>query len=564
MYDGGRSSGQERKANLRDGPGGRACNRCLRRDVFSTGRWYHRLPAAYPGGCKAGGRRTLGVGRLGVDVLLVYPDYTVVESLVRRGKYHVEEGGWYSEGLAALAARLKEAGHRPWLLHLTRPAEEEEFVSAVRSRDPAVVAITVRSSALSDCALYTAWARAASPALVVWGGYHPTIAPEECMAVPGVDGVCLGEGDDALVELADALSGKGDAFAVRSMWFNTPRGQVRNEVRPLVEDLDELPLPDFDLFDPSRLLAARAGAATAIVSRGCVFRCGYCCNHRQRAIYPNAARYARYRSPRGAIAYPKRLTAWYPGVREIRFLDNVFGLRRQWLEEFADLYRREVGLPFACNQRPDLVDRDLARLLAEAGCRMVYMGIETGDPGIRGAVLGRPVRDERILEAFRVCRDFGMETVAYNMVGLPGEDREKALATVKLNARCPASRVVVSVFSPYPGTDLYEISMRERFVRPPLDYRARAFLDQPGLSKAEVLFFHLWFRPLFRAYRLLGSDTSLGRLADRVVLSRHLPVGLLVLLAEVAQLGVVRLRHLLQVRLPRLYRLLRAWRRRIT
>lgn len=93
----------------------------------------------------------LGVSHLGVDVLLVYPDYTVVESLVRRGKYHVEEGGWYSEGLAALAARLKEAGHRPWLLHLTRPAEEEEFVSAIRSRDPAVVGTADRRVRLKWC-----------------------------------------------------------------------------------------------------------------------------------------------------------------------------------------------------------------------------------------------------------------------------------------------------------------------------------------------------------------------------------------------------------------------------
>ncbi|MEW5932210.1 MAG: radical SAM protein [Bacillota bacterium] len=494
---------------------------------------------------------------MGIEILFVYPDFTVTEVALRPGRYQVEEGGWYAEGLAAMAASLQHAGHRVALLHLTRPPSREEFLEALGRYDPALVGLTVRSSALSYCAQYTAWVKEVLRVPVVWGGYHPTLAPEECMAFPGVDGVCLGEGDEAVVELADALAGGRDPSRVRSMWFHTPAGIVRNPVRPLVEDLDLLPLPEFGIFERSRLQATRARAATAMVSRGCPFRCGYCSNHRQRAVYPNAHRYPRFRSPAGAIAYLRKLLTWSPGTREIRFLDNVFGLRQDWLEEFCDLYRREIGLPFACNQRPDLLDRNRASLLAAAGCRTVYMGIESGDPQIRRVVLGRPVSDERMVEAFRTCREVGMSTVAYNMIGLPGEDRSSVLATARLNARARPSAVVVSVFSPYPGTDLYEISVREGYVHPPLDYRARTFLDQPGLPRQDVLLLHLFFRPLVRLYRLFGPDSAPGRMVERALLWRHLPARALVRGADLTRHLLGRLRYTLQNRLPGVYRLLR-------
>lgn len=494
---------------------------------------------------------------MGIEILFVYPDFTVTEVALRPGRYQVEEGGWYAEGLAAMAASLQHAGHRVALLHLTRPPSREEFLEALGRYDPALVGLTVRSSALSYCAQYTAWVKEVLQVPVVWGGYHPTLAPEDCMAFPGVDGVCLGEGDEAVVELADALAGGRDPRRVRSMWFHTPAGIVRNPVRPLVEDLDLLPLPDFGIFERSRLQATRARAATAMVSRGCPFRCGYCSNHRQRAVYPNAHRYPRFRSPPGAVAYLRKLLTWSPGTREIRFLDNVFGLRRDWLEEFCDLYRREIGLPFACNQRPDLLDRNRASLLAAAGCRTVYMGIESGDPQIRRVVLGRPVSDERMVEAFRTCREVGMSTVAYNMIGLPGEDRSSVLATARLNARARPSAVVVSVFSPYPGTDLYEISVREGYVHPPLDYRARTFLDQPGLPRQDVLLLHLFFRPLVRLYRLFGPASAPGRMVERALLWRHLPARALVRGADLTRHLLGRLRYALQNRLPGVYRLLR-------
>lgn len=498
---------------------------------------------------------------MGIPVLFVYPDFVAQERTGRPGTYDVETGGWYAEGLAAMSASLRAAGHHPLLMHLTAPPDRDEFTAILRRQDPAVVAFTVRSSAFPYCQECTRWVKEASGAYVVWGGYHPTLAPEECLEVPGVDSICLGEGDWAIVDLAGALSGGKDPVHIESLWFKTPSGQVRNPVRPMVQDLDELPIPDFGLFDPTSLIATRTGVATAILSRGCPFRCGYCSNHRQRAVYPNSSRYARCRSPQNSIEYLRRLREWFPGVREIRFLDNVFGLGRIWLEEFCELYGREIGLPFSCNQRPDLVTRQSLSILARAGCRMIYMGIESGDEEVRRLVLGRPISDERLKEVFRACREMGIATVAYNMVGLPGEDRKKALATIKMNAVCRPAGVVVSVFSPYPGTDLYDLSVKKGYVPPHMDYRARTFLDQPDFPKQEVALVHTHFRLLVGLYRLAGAIPWLGgmlvALLDKLTLSVFFRWSWLVTFGERRALVARRFREGIRRYVPSLYRFLR-------
>ncbi|MBE3519683.1 MAG: radical SAM protein [Firmicutes bacterium] len=499
---------------------------------------------------------------MGIPVLFVYPDFVAQERTGRPGTYDVETGGWYAEGLAAMSASLRAAGHHPSLMHLTVPPDRDEFTALLRQHNPALVAFTVRSSTFPYCLEYTQWVKEGSGAYVIWGGYHPTLAPEECLEVPGVDSICVGEGDWAIVDLADVLPEGKEPVHIESLWFNTASGPVRNPVRPMVENLDELPIPDFELFDRRRLIATRTGVATAMLSRGCPFRCGYCSNHRQRAVYPNSSRYARCRSPRNSIEYLRRLRKWFPEVRELRFLDNVFGLGRMWLEEFCELYRREIGLPFSCNQRPDLVTRERLALVARAGCRMIYMGIESGDEEVRRLILDRRISDERLKEVFRACREMGIATVAYNMVGLPGEDRKKVLATVKMNAVCRPASVVVSVFSPYPGTDLYDLSVKKGYAPRHMDYRARTFLDQPNFSKQEVALVYTYFMLLVRLYRLAGAIPWLGQilvlLLDRFTVSVFFRWSWLVTLGERGASAVRRFREGIRRYVPWLYRLLRA------
>lgn len=465
-------------------------------------------------------------------VTLVYPDYTTTRLYSKPRQVRVDRGGWYAEGLAALSATLKQAGHTVSLVHVTQPPTRKDFVSRLMATHPDIVGFSVRTSAFPSVSDWTCWARDAVHTPIVWGGYHASLAPERCMDVVGVDAVVQGDGDLALPQLVDAWATGRTPQDIPGVWWRDGQELRHEAVDPLVANLDELPIPDFDLFDRSRLIATRTHTALGMLSRGCPFSCTYCTNHAFRSLYPNAKDYHRSRTPEGAIAYIQALRTWYPEVHELRFLDNVFGISVDWLARFGELYKREVGLPFACDHRAELLTQDTVRLLADMGCTQVYLGIESGDEELRHRALGRTMSNELLVQVNERLHAAGIRVFAYNMVGLPGETRATALLTPKLNARAHADDACISVFSPYPSTVLYEASIKDRSVAEPIDYTHLTFLDQPGFHAGEVAFMALSFNALRRWYRRHGTDSRMGRLMDRIVLSPRLPMHFIVAVTE--------------------------------
>jgi anaerobic magnesium-protoporphyrin IX monomethyl ester cyclase len=465
-------------------------------------------------------------------VTLVYPDYTTTRLYSKPQKVRVDRGGWYAEGLAALSATLKQAGHTVSLLHVMQPPTREDFATLLTATHPDVLGFSVRTSAFPSVSEWTGWARDAVHAPVVWGGYHASLAPERCMSVAGVDAVLQGDGDLVLPRLVDAWVTGRTPQDIPGVWWRDGQELRHEPVGPLVADLDELPIPDFGLFDRSRLIATRTHTALGMLSRGCPFSCTYCTNHAFRALYPNAKDYHRSRSPEGAIAYIQTLRTWYPEVRELRFLDNVFGISVDWLARFGELYKREVGLPFACDHRAELLTQDTVRLLADMGCTQVYLGIESGDEELRRRALGRTMSNELLIQVNERLHAADIRVFAYNMVGLPGETRTTALLTPKLNAQAHTDDACISVFSPYPSTVLYDVSIKDGSIAEPIDYTHLTFLDQPGFHAGEVAFMALSFNALRRWYRRHGTDSRMGRLMDRIVLSSHLPMRFIVATTE--------------------------------
>lgn len=479
-------------------------------------------------------------------MLLVYPDF-----LETRGG--TAQHGSYSEGLASLAAVLKAAGHQVALYHLTRPVGEREYRAGLAGHDPDLVGFNARTSVMPYISDYVAWTRRCLDVPLIAGGYHPTLTPEETLTIPGLDAVCVGEGERPLLEVCSRLEAGREWSDVPGVWTRARH----NPVGPLVEDLDLLPLPDFGLFDPSRLAAARMATALVMLSRGCPYSCGYCCNHGLRRVYPNPEHYTRFRSPERSLAYLDALRAAFPGVRYLNFMDDILPLRRAWFFDFIARYRREVGLPFSCRLRADLVDREVVAALRDAGCYLVHMGVETGDDRLRAQVLGRRISRDQLVRAFDACRELGLSTLAYNMLNLPGETMRHTLATVALNARLRPRRMVVSVFYPYPGTDLHRLA-QERGWLASGGYGSEMPLRQPSYRPAEVWFMHRYFKSLVRVYQLLdalpGAWARRGRRAlEAVLLARMLPRRPLTLLADgLIGCGLAGKQFLMR-RLPRVY-----------
>jgi radical SAM superfamily enzyme YgiQ (UPF0313 family) len=492
-----------------------------------------------------------------MKITLVYPDYIIYRSFSRATVLRIEKGGWYSEGVAALSASLKEKGAEVNLLHITTPPQKEEFERRLIETKPDVVGFTVRTSAFTLVSEWSRWVKKAIDVPILWGGYHPTLAPEECMNVSYVDAVVRGDGDMTIYPAAHALANGSTLAEIPGVWYRE-KGEIKNtSVGPLVKKLDELPIPNFSIFKLEDLISTKTKTALGMLSRGCPYQCTYCTNYAFRSLYPNKNNYLRYRSPEGCMEYIERLRSWFPGVRELRFLDNVFGIDMKWLEEFTKLYKSNVDLPFSCDERIELVSEDRVKLLKDAGCTQVYIGVESGDEELRKMVLERTMSNKLLKDGFELLHKYGIRTLAFNMVGLPNEDRCKALSTIKLNAELRTDDSIVSVFSPYPSTVLYEVSIRKGYIKEPIDYTQFTFLSQPDFKNSEVAFIAVYFNFLRRFYRRFGTTSALGRMTDRIILSSSLPMNFTIRVAEDYAYIRDNAKSFLRTRAPGLFRFMR-------
>ena len=464
-----------------------------------------------------------------MNILLIYPDYTT--------RWDPDESpyGYYSEGLSSISAVLKEGGHSVCLTHLKKVPYREDFVEAVKIKDPQLIAFTCRTTVFHDVCNYARWLKETMPDIkIVIGGYHPTLTPEEVANIKDrpFDFICIGEGEFTLLELAEKIENSKKTDDIKNLWVKTDGSYKVNPVRPLISNLDELPLPDIDLFDYTHLYSIRTNTAPAIINRGCPFVCTYCCNHQFREVYPNPSAYVRMRSPEGGIKYIKNITNRYPQISMINFMDNILPVNKNWFFEFIELYKREINLPFIARYHAGLHDKNIVKALKDAGCFQVHFGIESGNDYLRYKILKRPMSKEKMIEALDDCHRENITTLTYNMVGLPFEDKSKFLETVKLNARLAAKRCILSIFFPYPNTTLYNITKENNFLAKRADFLHEKYLDQPQFPHQQVLFCHRTFTFVVRLYRFIWGlpgylRINIERGLDKIYVNPHLPHNLI-------------------------------------
>jgi radical SAM superfamily enzyme YgiQ (UPF0313 family) len=491
-----------------------------------------------------------------MHVLLVYPDfYETVGGTPQHGSY--------SEGLASISAVLKSGGHRTSLYHIKGPVTQESFIESIRSFDPNLIAVSTRTSLFPIIKDYANWAKIAMKAPVILGGYHPTLRPEESIQVNGADMICIGEGEYPMLDLCERLE-RGKAYDdIHNIWTKRENGEVRiNPVRPLIRDLDSLPMPDLDLFAFESLSASRMKTANVMISRGCPYSCTYCCNHKLKQVYPDKRFYVRFRSPERSVAALKEMLTRYPDIKYLNFMDNILPLQKKWFYEFADHYIKEIHLPFSCRDRADLLDRDVIRKLKEMGCYLIHFGVESGNDMIRNEVLKRRLKKEELIQAFDVCREMGISALSYNILNAPLENIHTSLETIKLNARLRANRMTATICYPYPGTALYDIAVEHNLLKPDFDYTEEVPIQNPGFSREDVLFVQRFFRQFVLLYRLTEKlPVSFRKQAEQVLdfffTSKSVPRGLLVKLGNLQAKGIANTKVFLQHYFPDFYLWLR-------
>ena len=381
-------------------------------------------------------------------------------SSIVRVLFIAQQTDYEPQGIMHLSSALKAAGHQVDLVVATH----QDPVQVAREFQPDVAAYSViTGSQRYYLDLNRKIKREVNGVFSVFGGPHPTFFPE-MVEEEGVDGICRGEGEDALVELVGALVDGGpeavlgiDNWSFRRNGDPGDAGLINNPVRPYVADLDNLPFPDRELVYKRDPIAARAKIKHFLTGRGCPYNCTYCFNHALSEIYRGKGRRFRQRSVDNVIEEICWVHDHYP-LEFVVFVDDTFVLSPEWLAEFAVKYPRQVGLPFFCNTRANLVTEEQVRLLKEAGCHSVSMGIETGNDQLRNEVLKRRMSKEQILEAARLIRGGGLHMTTTNMIGLPTSTLEHDFETLELNVQARPSYAHVFIFQPYPRTELGEFT----------------------------------------------------------------------------------------------------------
>lgn len=287
-----------------------------------------------------------------------------------------------------------------------------------------------------------------SPDITVFvGGIHPTLQPAETLKESSFDIAVVGEGEETVVELIKVLESNESLSSVKGIYYKENGMISQNPPRQLMEDIDVIPFPDFTLlhrfeeYSPDYL-------NRILTSRGCPFKCVYCASNKL------WTRKVRFRAPEKVFEEIKyRYTKF--GIRFFKFNDDTFTLNRQRLEKLCGLIIKDkIKIKWMCDTRSDKLNEDILKIMKKAGCRQVNIGVESGSEKILNFIQkGESLETTR--NAFLLAKKLKVNTLAYFMMGFPSETKEDVQQSIKTMREIKPDSVCWSLFTPYPGTEIY-------------------------------------------------------------------------------------------------------------
>ncbi len=405
-------------------------------------------------------------------VLLINPPaFNEVNTLV--GKEITENSGFQPPlGLLYVASFLNEYSDHEVRVVDTQVERlgYESIESLVSEWGPDIVGMTAMSFTMVDVLLTARTVKKVDPSILVClGGPHVNIYPGETAALPDVDYAVMGEGEAPFFHLVEQLSNGQELDTVPGLVFYDRAGELRmNPALSSSYTVDLLPYPDRRLLPYKAyysIMTANTPVGTLITAKGCPYMCTFCGERGQQARWRSGESVAE------EISQCKDL-----GINEMFFVDDTFYVKREKAMSIAQaLIDRDIRMPWGARARVNNLDREMLEKFKESGCQRLHIGVEAGTDRVL-ANIRKEITVEQAKRAFALCREVGINTMAYFIIGNPGETLDDVKVTIDLACELNPTLAQFSRMTPQPATALYEQGIESGIL--PNDYW-REFAEDP-------------------------------------------------------------------------------------
>jgi len=474
-----------------------------------------------------------------------------------------------NNGVRLLASVLRNAGYEVYEIyfkdylhhHFVEPTEVEigHLLDVLRKHEVGLVGFSVRAGAyLKIGRQLTEAVRKELGLPVVWGGPHVSYDRETCVRY--TDFLAVGEAEDEMLDLVKALESGGDTTNIPGVWANVGGRIFRNPVRRLEENLDRIPFRDYHTHEYKFVIEGKRFETgdpvinepifLMLSSRGCPFNCKFCNVNISRRIYKGKGKFFRVRSVKNVIAELADAKEHFKNLVRIRFDDELFPYDSDWIREFSQRYKKEIGLPFEILSDPRVIeDEDIARL-KDAGLDHVLLGIQASEEMNR-ELLGREQPNEQVVEVSRILARHKILGGFQIIVDIPGATRrdKSNLLNLLLGLSRPFDLYSFSL-NFWPGTDLTAKFLREGTIRKEevagasdkvlRQFRVDSSQERPPEDRFWIALYHLTSKSFV-------PKALIRWMSRRPFLMRHpWPVSLLSESANFIKLGLTGLHMLLR------------------
>jgi len=349
----------------------------------------------------------------------------------------------------------------------TTKAELELLTRTVSALKPSLIGLSVMTSLYLETVYHVNNTLRSSFSIpIVWGGVYPSLFPEKCLE--HADFVIIGEGEEALAELADSIINKKTCENISNLAYMHNGTFKMNDVRLLEQNLDRYGYPEIGgankfFIDNNRIIRKdpqmEALSYELAASRGCPFSCSFCSSVNLKRIYKGKGRYIRFRSVESIMDELNEARVKLPNLKFIHFWDEIFPSDDEWVDEFVSRYAKEIDLPFEIWVHPLTVRKDLIQKLVKAGLFKAVMGIQSGSERIRKEIFHRPESQEDIFNASKILNECKVPQVIYDFIlqhpfETEQDIRESYILCSKLE---PPFELQLHALNYFPGTGISEM-----------------------------------------------------------------------------------------------------------